>query len=137
MSPRRWTDVLCTRCGGNGVVKIPGGVSTCDRCEGRCYEPESAVGSRGTGLRERLEAHVAELQSSEGRFRPVIDWETVRLLRESIAALSALPLEEVRTFDDGWRAGLKQAREGFQRHEWQGQLGEILAVVDAVHEKEP
>ena len=40
--PRRWTEVLCTICGGNGVVKIPGGVSQCPRCEGRCYEPETA-----------------------------------------------------------------------------------------------
>src|SRR3990167_6747645 len=44
------------------------------------------------------------------------------------AALAALPLEETATFDDGWRAGLKQAREVFQRHAWQGQLEEILAV---------
>ena len=39
--PKRWTEVLCTRCGGNGVVKITGGTSVCDHCEGRCYEPDS------------------------------------------------------------------------------------------------
>ncbi len=36
---KRWTEVLCQKCGGNGVVKIPGGVSQCPRCDGRCYEP--------------------------------------------------------------------------------------------------
>lgn len=39
---RRWTEVLCQQCGGNGVIKITGGVSTCPRCEGRCYEPDVA-----------------------------------------------------------------------------------------------
>lgn len=42
---KRWTDVLCTKCGGNGVVKIPGGVSECPRCEGRCYEPDALASS--------------------------------------------------------------------------------------------
>lgn len=36
---KRWTEVLCTKCGGNGVIKIPGGMSECPHCEGRCYEP--------------------------------------------------------------------------------------------------
>lgn len=36
----RWTDVLCVKCGGNGVIKIQGGVTTCLRCLGHCYEPE-------------------------------------------------------------------------------------------------
>ena len=55
---KRWT-VLCTKCGGNGVVKIPGGVSTCDRCEGRCYEPESAPAD--------LEAENAKLRQKLGQ----------------------------------------------------------------------
>lgn len=38
--PKRWTDVLCHQCGGNGVIKIHHGVSTCPRCSGRCYEPD-------------------------------------------------------------------------------------------------
>lgn len=42
MSKRRWTEVLCQKCGGNGVIKIQGGVSTCPRCDGRCYDPEAA-----------------------------------------------------------------------------------------------
>lgn len=33
------TPQLCSVCEGNGVVKIPGGVSTCDHCDGKCYEP--------------------------------------------------------------------------------------------------
>ncbi len=41
-SSRRWTEVLCTRCGGNGVIKIAHGVSSCPHCDGRCYEPEPA-----------------------------------------------------------------------------------------------
>ncbi len=30
---------LCTNCGGNGVLKIPGGVSQCDRCNGEGWDP--------------------------------------------------------------------------------------------------
>jgi Helix-turn-helix len=37
---RRWTEVLCQGCGGNGVIKIAGGVSECPRCGGRCFEPD-------------------------------------------------------------------------------------------------
>ncbi len=44
-SGRRWTEVLCQKCGGNGVVKIPGGISQCPRCDGRCYEPDAASSS--------------------------------------------------------------------------------------------
>lgn len=29
---------LCRECDGNGVVKIPGGVSVCPRCKGDCWE---------------------------------------------------------------------------------------------------
>ncbi len=28
---------LCSRCGGNGTIKIPGGVSVCPACDGECY----------------------------------------------------------------------------------------------------
>ena len=46
---KRWTEVLCTKCGGNGVVAIHHGTSVCPRCDGRCYEPESAPeGPQGT-----------------------------------------------------------------------------------------
>ncbi len=38
-SARRWTDALCHKCGGNGVIRIHHGVSICPRCSGRCYEP--------------------------------------------------------------------------------------------------
>jgi hypothetical protein len=31
---------LCRHCKGNGVLKIPGGVATCRRCGGDCYEPD-------------------------------------------------------------------------------------------------
>ena len=37
--PKRWTEILCQKCGGNGVIKISGGSSECPRCEGRCYDP--------------------------------------------------------------------------------------------------
>ena len=50
MTGKRWTEVLCMRCGGNGVVKIPGGVSTCDHCEGRCYEPEQSPARAPEGI---------------------------------------------------------------------------------------
>jgi len=33
---------LCRECGGNGVVKIPGGISVCPRCAQSCYEPAVA-----------------------------------------------------------------------------------------------
>ncbi len=39
---KRWTEVLCTQCGGNGVIKIHHGTSVCPRCDGRCYEPEES-----------------------------------------------------------------------------------------------
>ena len=29
---------LCSECGGNGVVNIPGGISVCPSCNGECYE---------------------------------------------------------------------------------------------------
>lgn len=34
---------LCRVCEGNGVLKIPGGISTCPRCRGTCYEPPMEV----------------------------------------------------------------------------------------------
>src|SRR5262245_57420230 len=34
---------LCKVCEGNGVLKIPGGVSVCPRCRGTCYEPPAAA----------------------------------------------------------------------------------------------
>ena len=30
---------LCSQCGGNGVINIPGGMSECPRCDGDCWEP--------------------------------------------------------------------------------------------------
>lgn len=33
------TRALCLCCEGNGVIKIPGGVSLCPRCDGDCYDP--------------------------------------------------------------------------------------------------
>ena len=33
--------VLCQSCGGNGVVKIAGGIMVCGRCNGDCYEPQA------------------------------------------------------------------------------------------------
>ena len=40
-SMRDWP--LCRLCEGNGVLKIPGGVSVCPRCRQTCYEPPDAV----------------------------------------------------------------------------------------------
>lgn len=37
----------------------------------------------------------------------------------------------------GWHAAMRQAREVFQRHYWDVGLDEMLAVLDAVHEREP
>ena len=34
---------LCRVCHGNGVVKIPGGVSVCEHCEGDCWEPRHTL----------------------------------------------------------------------------------------------
>lgn len=44
---------LCKVCGGNGVVKIPGGISTCDRCKGDCWDPSPARSLR-SGLEELI-----------------------------------------------------------------------------------
>jgi hypothetical protein len=49
---------LCAHCGGNGVVKLVGGVSVCPRCRGECYEPGcsrcAAQSSRLRSLEQRL-----------------------------------------------------------------------------------
>jgi hypothetical protein len=45
-TPRPRERELCRRCEGNGVIKIPGGVSVCPRCHQDCYEP-SAPASPG------------------------------------------------------------------------------------------
>jgi hypothetical protein len=36
---------LCRECSGNGVLKIKGGVSQCDRCNGDCWEPAASSDS--------------------------------------------------------------------------------------------
>ena len=36
---KRWTEVLCQTCGGNGVIQMANGVSECSRCKGSCYDP--------------------------------------------------------------------------------------------------
>ena len=33
------TGTLCVQCDGNGVIKIPGGISECPTCKGRCWAP--------------------------------------------------------------------------------------------------
>ncbi len=38
MSDRLTERALCSECHGNGSVRIPGGVSVCPRCDGRCWE---------------------------------------------------------------------------------------------------
>jgi hypothetical protein len=49
---------LCAHCGGNGVVKLVGGVSVCPRCRGECYEPGcsrcAAQSSRLRSLEQEL-----------------------------------------------------------------------------------
>ena len=37
-------DGLCSLCEGNGVLKIPGGISECPRCKGRCWASEPPEG---------------------------------------------------------------------------------------------
>jgi hypothetical protein len=46
-TPRPRERELCRRCEGNGVVKIPGGVSVCPRCHQDCYEPavQASIGA--------------------------------------------------------------------------------------------
>jgi hypothetical protein len=43
---------LCSQCQGNGVLKIPGGVTVCKRCNGRCWEPSSPPASASSVLVE-------------------------------------------------------------------------------------
>lgn len=40
---------LCSACGGNGVVKIPGGISICNRCDGDCYKSVESSGASQAG----------------------------------------------------------------------------------------
>jgi hypothetical protein len=54
---------LCAACGGNGVVKIPGGVSVCDRCHGDCWEPPAAV-RENKQLRAALERLLTEISNA-------------------------------------------------------------------------
>ena len=35
-APRK-RDELCSTCGGNGSLKIPGGIEVCPACDGRCW----------------------------------------------------------------------------------------------------
>lgn len=34
---------LCKVCGGNGSLKIPGGIKVCPVCDGDCWEPEGST----------------------------------------------------------------------------------------------
>lgn len=57
---------LCSVCEGNGVVKIPGGVSVCSRCHGDCWEPDPSVADLKTQLaasqeRERILTDALEM----------------------------------------------------------------------------
>lgn len=47
---------LCGECGGNGVVKIPGGIRVCPKCNGECWAPNSEL----TALRARVKELEAE-----------------------------------------------------------------------------
>lgn len=49
---------LCSVCGGNGVVKIPGGVSVCDHCHGDSWEPQD---TRLAALERQLGEKEAEI----------------------------------------------------------------------------
>lgn len=69
---KRWTEVLCQQCGGNGVIKIPGGVSQCPRCDGRCYDPaEASAPSAGTWTTQHQqdEAVLTRLEDLVARYR--------------------------------------------------------------------
>ena len=59
-----WEHELCRVCEGNGVFKIPGGISMCPRCRGTCYEPPDAgvpaAGSHHSGPRAPQEMVVPE-----------------------------------------------------------------------------
>lgn len=77
MSDKRWTDELCQKCGGNGTIKIPGGVSECPHCQGRCYEPESTPQSPQQDTPEagrRREMDTADIVTLNGKqYRAYVD----------------------------------------------------------------
>lgn len=54
---------LCATCGGNGVVKIPGGVSVCDDCDGECFARppylHPKIAARLTQLRDEMRREAA------------------------------------------------------------------------------
>jgi hypothetical protein len=65
------------------------------------------------------------------------DWLKVGRARRELNQLASLSVAKDAAFNEGWRAGLSQARAVLSRHQWDGQLDEIIAVVDALHEREP
>jgi hypothetical protein len=80
---------LCTVCEGNGVVKIPGGVSQCDHCHGTCYESPP---QRPDGM-SQLAALVAALEGYlAAKGRGELAWMAAfnRLLHALAAAKRAL-----------------------------------------------
>ena len=52
---------LCEVCGGNGTIKIPGGVSTCDTCLG------TGIGGAATSAHWRQRAEQAEAETARLR----------------------------------------------------------------------
>jgi hypothetical protein len=62
---------LCAHCGGNGVVKLVGGVSVCPRCRGECYEPGC---SRCAAQSSRLRSLEQRLRDLEGKWRDPEFW---------------------------------------------------------------
>lgn len=64
MSDREYFDrELCRECGGNGTVRLVGGISVCPRCQGDCWEVISRP--RKTLAESWAEQHQREYE--EGR----------------------------------------------------------------------
>ena len=83
---------LCRVCGGNGVVKIFHGVSVCDHCHGRCYEPAAPPeGGQGDTLKALARDIGTVITVAERRSDPDADHRAsiarLRQWRETVLSL--------------------------------------------------
>lgn len=104
MTMKRWTEMLCQQCDGNGVITIPGGVSTCPHCEGDCYEPEASDQAIDVAARAFVNAHlkpVVVVDPTEVVFTQVIPYALIQTIpgdiyRAAVKAVAAIPSWEAR-----------------------------------------
>jgi hypothetical protein len=93
---------LCSRCSGNGVVKIHHGVSVCPHCHGECWEPPAAIQSRADALAGKLQLVRDALSLDLGDGVDVVDG--ARACREERDRLRALVSDlQAHANEQGWQ----------------------------------